>query len=284
MRTPSLTGVGICLGLAVVVPSTTQAQIPFIGTIFGKARYFNAYFTWGSVKSGSGFDADGSPLMGVGVEVAFDVYTHSTTKGCSELADVKARKACVKRDTTRTLREIRLIGEGGPRDTVYIYDAEFDSTDVQTTDWLVIDAGVGYGLITGYSGAVGAFRYTGSIQELPYLAGYVSLLKPKHVHPYVGARAGLVGLHNFRARLTATDSTDQVLTGGGATFMMGGVGGLVLAFGPVEVFFEAQWTHRKLRALEWGSGGSQIFNGAPTELDVGGVTFAVGLQVGLPGS
>jgi hypothetical protein len=255
-------------------PSQLLGQIGILEGLFKNITDINAYglvgsFTnrpdelAGSLDRGA---ARSSGLSGIGIETSFFMG------GLGPLAD--------KRDTIP------------PIDTLEIRSTRVDS--VETKEVLVykrkpqpkdyrwkMELGLGYTELRGFVSTVDSVDIRGAIRELPAVSLYVTYNRNSPFSFYGGLRTGLVQLQGFRAFVQKAGTTDETYSATGTTFQLGLVGGLIGDTGPVTIFVEPGYTHRRFPSLDWSNINGSVDDRLARSLDMSTFTIAIGAQIGI---
>ncbi len=179
--------------------------------------------------------------------------------------------------TSHTLTELDV----GRRDSVRKLTpaTKSDSLDV------LVEAALGFAYAGGFRSASSALDIRGYVRELPSVSLYATEHFSDRRHPrfprfYLGLRSGLIGLQSVQA----VDSSNAYASGSAQAFQGGGVLGAVVGVaGGVSAFVEGGYLLRRFSSIEWKpTSGNSLPRGLPRSLDLSGLTWSAGVQVGIP--
>jgi hypothetical protein len=279
VRTAVILAFSIAIG-----PGTGMAQLPILEGLFKNVSDANLYGTlaWfvdrpealaGRLDNG---EPKSGPMLGLGFEVSFDIGEFSSRKRDSTPA------ARPTRDTV----EIRLPQPDG---SLLIYkphpkDIVEDKADNR---WLA-ELAIGYSELRHFESARAGVALLGTLRELPSVSLYFNHLPAGWPHKnrfgwYLGFRTGLAHLHGFRGYVGDPEDgvPDSIYSGGGTAFQFGALAGLVVHFGPLNLFLEPAYTRRRFSSIEWGGISGTISDALPRSLDMSTWGLSTGAQISI---
>lgn len=277
MRSPLL------LLVALALPLQAEGQIPALTNIFSKVQNVNT--TGGPEWLLNDRDLARNTLRTMTFEVTITV----ASGGCINRGkDAERERACAKRHKADSLsqyeeRQCELTGKAPAKGTCTqrgwarsqkLVTRKFqyhqgDSTVTEeytalnpsrltTASLWRAEIGLGYSRISGFERTATGLTFKGSIDELPALAVYFSLLPDNPWSPYAGVRGGLANLsaHAY------TGTGDSVFAASGKTFFAGGsIGMSTRLLEGLQLLVEYDVTYREFFDISYGS-----VNVVPTEL------------------
>ena len=171
---------------------------------------------------------------------------------------------------------------------------------------MVPEVALGYSQFGTFESRLPGIEVTGAVRELPYFVARASFAAPAdallpgdNFQMFVGARTGIVQLHNFRARtpklnlvpadtlmgMPSADSvrvdsgSDQAWAGAGQTFALGVEVGLRILVRALEVNFLVARQERSFPGIEWSGQSDKLVPDAfPRRLDLGGWNLSFGAR------
>jgi hypothetical protein len=149
-----------------------------------------------------------------------------------------------------------------------------------------VEIAVGFAQIGGFQ-ASDTFDLSGSIQELPSLAAYVTYVPADPLTVYASGRVGLVTLNGWRAQTTDPAASvppappvNRIYSASGTTYLAGYGLGLLLEVEGAGLFAEYTWTRRRFSSVEWSITNSNVIpQYFPRRLNLDTWTWLLGLQV-----
>ena len=105
----------------------------------------------------------------------------------------------------------------------------------------------------------------------------------KRIGWYLGFRTGLAHLHGLRGYVGDPDDgvADNIYAGGGTTFQFGALAGLVVDFGPLNLFLEPAFTRRRFSSIEWAGISGTIADSLPRAVDMSTWALSAGAQISI---